>query len=75
MNEKRGRIAIAASVVWMAMATALILGTHGANVASAESMSGPASQDRSHGLEVRNRSFLQVPLDDPQPVAETKKAS
>lgn len=48
MSERRGRIAIAASVVWMAMATALILGTQEANVASAESAIMPARQPDMH---------------------------
>jgi hypothetical protein len=38
MSERSGRIAVAASLVWIAVAMALILGTHNASVASAEAM-------------------------------------
>jgi len=37
MLERQTRIAIAASLLWMAMATFLILGTHGPAVAQADS--------------------------------------
>jgi len=38
MSERNGRIAVAASLAWIAVAIALILGTHDASVASAETM-------------------------------------
>lgn len=69
MEKKQTRIAIAASLIWMAMATFLILGTHGpaagqtdaaadapAEAATAEWMALPASDTEAR---VRNDVALQ----------------
>lgn len=45
METRQTRIAIAASLLWMAVATFLILGTHGPGVAQADAvLDAPADQ-------------------------------
>jgi len=68
MLEKQTRIAIAASLLWMAMATFLILGTHGAAVAHADStVDAPAEAPTSEWMtlpasERQVRVIADVPL-------------
>lgn len=67
MEKQQTRIAIAVSLLWMAMATVLILGTHGPAVAQAD-----AALDAAEGapVEAATAEWLALPARD----AEAKVA-